>query len=593
MSNHTWFLDYHYKGKTMPVPTWDCPELGLLDEPLDTATVVSEDIWKKFDLDFPQAFSAEQYHTTIEDGILPSSGYDPYDRTTTYGYEKSLSSSRSAEAGEIRHHDCMWAGLCISKEHNRTHPAKKDVQIHKKVPAGRSLLINRKPTNGNNSSAQSLNALNCTVVKNLESDGDSTRPETPQSCESETDESEDEVPQFRHDSISINEKLSEYLGDVATATNAAPVSEVTGQLVRRTLTDKKSHQRSLFDHHRRNHGSVNEHSRHQQDIQKNYTNNNHTNNTTNIVSLGDHCYHLNQTSSSKKLDHLGVQTPSDSEEEIDVVTFDKPCRPASLPTNPSAADKQHLQNTVTSALKDKSPPRPRGRPPSNAPRKRSAQTDPKPAKRPKHKTYQKRSKIYNNSNNTNGNISSGSSGSSGSGSGSGNSRNLSLERVDFKFDRISGGERNNCTSDFRSMSGGSSSTNDRNNERFERQSHSSGSSSGGSSSSNAKSMQSSTMSRSSSDDEPDTEKRSLHNNMERQRRIELRNSFEELRVLVPEVEMKEKAPKVVILRQAAVYCDMLTEMGQATLATVNELKRRQDRLRTKLCQLRKRFAAAR
>ena len=95
------------------------------------------------------------------------------------------------------------------------------------------------------------------------------------------------------------------------------------------------------------------------------------------------------------------------------------------------------------------------------------------------------------------------------------------------------------------------------------------------------------------DDEPDTEKRSLHNNMERQRRIELRNAFEDLRVLVPEVEAKEKAPKVAILRQAALYCDRLTDLEQLNQAKVCEMKKRQERLRAQLSQLRRSLAMQR
>ncbi|XP_046587207.1 myc protein [Neodiprion lecontei] len=523
----------------MPVPTWDCAELGLLEEPLETTTVVSEDIWKKFDLDFPQPFTTEQYYGTTEGATLP----EPYEKT----------SMSRLEAREIRHHDCMWAGLCISKEHNRTHPAKKDVQMSsKKVPAGRSLLINRKPPV-------------CTAVKNLESDGDSTRPETPQSCESESDEEdeeqeeEQEPPQFRHDSISINEKLTEYLGDAA----AAPVSEVTGQLVRRIAIPGKKCDRRVRETGRRTEVH--------QEPKKTASNTppgvGHNAeglaHRESLVSLGDHCYYLSQTSSSKKLEHLGVQTPSDSEEEIDVVTFDKPCRPASLPTNPSAADKQHLQKTVTSALKDKSPPRPRGRPPSNPPRKRSAQTESRPAKRPRHKSYQKRGKPG-----------SGSNSSSSSSSSSGSSKSMQVDRFE-NCDRIGDtidGAKNVAE------------VNEHHHMRFSERVG------GGSGKSQASS---STVSRSSSDDEPDTEKRSLHNNMERQRRIELRNAFEDLRVLVPEVQMKEKAPKVVILRQAAVYCNKLTETDRTNTDAVSDLKSRQDRLRSKLSQLRRNFAACR
>ncbi|XP_076243335.1 bHLH transcription factor Myc [Calliopsis andreniformis] len=461
----------------MPVPVWDCSDLGLLDEPLDTATMVSDDIWKKFDLDFPLDrvvdTHLDTYHErTVDDGVLHDLFYDK--RTCL-------------ESREIRHHDCMWAGLCISKEHNRTLPAKKDSQIQKKVPAGRSLLISRAncaqtATTTSLGASQQLQAQQHYRARNLESDGDSTRPETPQSSASDT-ETEDEGPYFRHDQINIHEKLSECMSEAAT--KAVPVSEVTGQLVR--------------FHDRRKEDDKGQCQVHKE---------------TNIRNtLSDHCYHLNQPI-GKNLEHLGVQTPSDSEEEeIDVVTFEKPCRPAVLPTYPSPADQQHFQLTVNTAFKDKTPaPRPRGRPPSNPARKRAAQAEQKPAKRARHhRTYQRRNKV---------------------------GRCMTVTSPAMK-------------------------------------------------------MTVPTASRSSSDDELDTEKRSLHNNMERQRRIELRNAFEELRVLVPAVESKEKAPKVAILRQAAVYCDMLTEIGQITVSKVTELRRRQEKLRARLSQLRRSLAMTR
>ncbi|PBC31376.1 transcriptional regulator Myc-B isoform X2 [Apis cerana] len=445
----------------MPVPVWDCSDLGLLDEPLATTTVVSDDIWKKFDFDFPldrlDAVHTDVYHelSTFDDGVLPDLLYD----------KMSCLSSR-----KIRHHDCMWAGLCISKEHNRTLPAKKNSQMQKKVPAGRSVLISRAGVAHIGNSL--VNQQQCRT-RNLESDGDSTRPETPSS--SSDTETEDEGPFFRHDQINIHEKLSECMSDAVT--KAVPVSEVTGQLVR--------------FHDRRKEEEENQCQVHRE---------------TNIRNtLSDHCYHLNQPI-GKNLEHLGVQTPSDSEEEeIDVVTFEKPCRPAALPTYPSLADQQHFQLTVNTAFKEKAPgTRPRGRPPSNPARKRTAQSEPKPAKRARHRTYQRRTKV------------------------------------------------GRCIS------------------------------------SSPKSV-----SRSSSDDELDTEKRSLHNNMERQRRIELRNAFEDLRILVPAVEKKEKAPKVAILRQAAVYCDTLNEMNQISMAQVADLRRRQERLRTRLSVLRRSLAMTR
>lgn len=252
----------------MPVPVWDCSDLGLLDEPLATTTVVSDDIWKKFDFDFPldrlDAVHTDVYHErTFDDSVLP----DLY-----YGKMSCLPSRK------IRHHDCMWAGLCISKEHNRTLPAKKNSQMQKKVPAGRSVLISRA---GIAHIGNPLISQQQCRTKNLESDGDSTRPETPSS--SSDTETEDEGPFFRHDQINIHEKLSECMSDAVT--KAVPVSEVTGQLVR--------------FHDRRKEEEENQCQVHRE---------------TNIRNtLSDHCYHLNQPI-GKNLEHLGVQTPSDSGE---------------------------------------------------------------------------------------------------------------------------------------------------------------------------------------------------------------------------------------------------------------------------------------
>lgn len=98
----------------------------------------------------------------------------------------------------------------------------------------------------------------------------------------------------------------------------------------------------------------------------------------------------------------------------------------------------------------------------------------------------------------------------------------------------------------------------------------------------------------SSDSEPEpSEKRSLHNNMERQRRIDLRNAFEDLRILVPEVSKKERAPKVVILREAAQYCRNLGNISNNQTAHLDELRRKQEWLRQRVSQLRRSLAAKR
>lgn len=55
------------------------------------------------------------------------------------------------------------------------------------------------------------------------------------------------------------------------------------------------------------------------------------------------------------------------------------------------------------------------------------------------------------------------------------------------------------------------------------------------------------------------EKRNLHNDMERQRRIGLKNLFENLKDKIPSLREKERAPKVNILREATILCTRLNE----------------------------------
>ncbi|XP_054288509.1 transcriptional regulator Myc-2-like [Macrosteles quadrilineatus] len=93
-------------------------------------------------------------------------------------------------------------------------------------------------------------------------------------------------------------------------------------------------------------------------------------------------------------------------------------------------------------------------------------------------------------------------------------------------------------------------------------------------------------------EEEDQEKRDLHNNMERMRRIDLRNSFEELKTLVPSLVGKDRAAKVVILRDAASYCQELSAESQSKYMQVQALRKEQERLRAMVSSLRKARAAA-
>ncbi|XP_024083509.1 transcriptional regulator Myc-A-like [Cimex lectularius] len=96
------------------------------------------------------------------------------------------------------------------------------------------------------------------------------------------------------------------------------------------------------------------------------------------------------------------------------------------------------------------------------------------------------------------------------------------------------------------------------------------------------------------DSEPDSlEKRSQHNNMERMRRIELRNAFEELRGLVPTLSGNNRAPKVTILKDATSYLYDLKLKDKTLQMQVAELRADQDRLRTTLSRLRRSLAFTR
>ncbi|XP_023938635.1 myc proto-oncogene protein [Bicyclus anynana] len=83
-------------------------------------------------------------------------------------------------------------------------------------------------------------------------------------------------------------------------------------------------------------------------------------------------------------------------------------------------------------------------------------------------------------------------------------------------------------------------------------------------------------------DSPEIERRSMHNDMERLRRIGLKNLFDELKKQIPATKDKERAPKVVILREAAALCRKLREEELER----EYLKKQQNKLYTKLKKLR-------
>lgn len=91
--------------------------------------------------------------------------------------------------------------------------------------------------------------------------------------------------------------------------------------------------------------------------------------------------------------------------------------------------------------------------------------------------------------------------------------------------------------------------------------------------------------RSPKSDSDDPEKRHLHNSLERMRRVDLRNAFEELRSLVPELCDRDKAPKVEILKKASDYCHSVIVKEQNLLQEIERQKRYHNELRKRLLSL--------
>ncbi|XP_017151265.1 myc protein [Drosophila miranda] len=88
-------------------------------------------------------------------------------------------------------------------------------------------------------------------------------------------------------------------------------------------------------------------------------------------------------------------------------------------------------------------------------------------------------------------------------------------------------------------------------------------------------------------DEADTiEKRNQHNDMERQRRIGLKNLFEALKKQIPTIRDKERAPKVNILREAAKLCEQLTHEEHDLAMEYQRLKEKNRKRQELLVRLR-------
>lgn len=85
-----------------------------------------------------------------------------------------------------------------------------------------------------------------------------------------------------------------------------------------------------------------------------------------------------------------------------------------------------------------------------------------------------------------------------------------------------------------------------------------------------------------SEDESIMEGKIFHIVSERKRRLDLRNAFNNLRILVPTLCHLKNASKVVILKEAVSHCNMLTALSDKYVKQVREMKIYQARLRARL-----------
>lgn len=92
----------------------------------------------------------------------------------------------------------------------------------------------------------------------------------------------------------------------------------------------------------------------------------------------------------------------------------------------------------------------------------------------------------------------------------------------------------------------------------------------------------------STDDDDDNEpikKRSMHNSMERLRRINLKNLFIDLRHSIPCFEKYDRVPKILILHTAAEYCAQLTAEERNMIKEKTRLAKINARLAKKCCRI--------
>ncbi|XP_022905365.1 uncharacterized protein [Onthophagus taurus] len=214
----------------------------------------------------------------------------------------------------------------------------------------------------------------------------------------------------------------------------------------------------------------------------------------------DHSYHKNCFGPPPPTSSFGgIVTPSDSEEEIDVVSItEKHIRGRPLPTNPSTSDRQSIQRALVTAYANKQ------------------RYTPASTSRPSSPIYEPTTVI---------------------------SRRIHHQNHHSFSKRIRSDVGNNQRRGRKARRGLDS------------------------------------------DMEP-SQKRKLHNHMERKRRIDLATAFSSLKKVVPKIEKKDKASKINILKEAADYCHFLTNKSLVQQREKLRLQAETHSLEQRLRQLR-------
>lgn len=459
-------------------------------------------------------------------------------------------------SSQVRH-DCMWAGTCVDDNKERPNPQSRLQQespvkcgslpaltpchetptkdadsvpalMTSVTPSSRAKCNQRSILRTNLNLASAVNTVSSDPLRTASQDesDDSGRPDTPlsmegsepdtefkhdyelaSSCigdeEEEEEDVDDDVEEEEDEDEDEDDEETEEEDEEDTNSPMVNAAEATGQTVR-----TPSHHTSRFD------------SRPQQ-MSNHFFN--------------DHSYHLSKDVHPSIPGNL---TPSDSEDEIDVVSVcgeksssSRSSSQSALPSNPSARDRHALQQTMASAMK------------------RSAYS----ASPTTYPSY------------------------------------LSGRQPSGKLARMQAERQRQRERKRRAQERDDSSEEDvvRPTKKRAKHHHAYKPARRGAASHNFSKA-------SSSDSEPDScEKRSLHNNMERQRRVDLRNAFEDLRVVVPELSNNARAAKVVILKEASHFCRQLTYDSKSLQQESVALERERERLLARVSFLRKQVACMR